>query len=42
VGLVGDHVKPVTLDEALRERKFVDPDGELVATARDLGISFGG
>ncbi len=41
VGLVRDHVEPRTLDEALRERKFVDPEGELVATARELGISFG-
>ncbi|HKK27959.1 MAG TPA: ATP-dependent 6-phosphofructokinase [Gemmatimonadota bacterium] len=41
VGLVGDHVEAPTLEEALEERKFVDPSGDLVRTARDLGISFG-
>jgi len=41
VGMVGDHVEAPSLEEALEERKFVDPEGELVRTARDLGISFG-
>jgi phosphofructokinase-like protein len=41
VGLVGDRIETRSLDHAIRERKFVDPSGELVAAARELGISFG-
>lgn len=41
VGLSDDDVTAVPLRRALEERKSVDPDGELVATARALGISFG-
>ncbi len=32
---------PVTLSEAINKLRLVDPDGELVMTARALGISFG-
>ncbi len=41
VGLSDADVTAVPLRRALEERKSVDPDGELVATARALGISFG-
>lgn len=41
VGLSDDDVTAVPLRRALEERKSVDPDGELVETARALGISFG-
>ena len=34
-------VHDVPLDEAVSGQKFVDPDGELVRTARALGIGFG-
>ena len=32
---------PVTLSEAINKLRLVDPEGELVMTARALGISFG-
>ena len=32
---------PVTLKEAINKIRRVDPEGELVMTARALGISFG-
>jgi len=41
VGLSDDDVRTVPLDRALEERKSVPVEGELVKTARSLGISFG-
>jgi 6-phosphofructokinase 1 len=41
VALDDDAVRAVPLREALDERKSVNPDGELVRTARALGVSFG-
>lgn len=41
VCLDNDDVRAVPLDRALAETKRVDPEGDLVQTARDLGISFG-
>ncbi len=34
-------IEAVPLEEALAERKEVDPEGEIVQTGRSLGISFG-
>ncbi len=34
-------IEAVPLEEALAERKQVDPEGEIVETGRNLGISFG-
>jgi hypothetical protein len=31
----------VPLEDAVGQTKLVDPEGELVATARALGVSFG-
>jgi 6-phosphofructokinase 1 len=39
--LRGAEVVPVSLQEACSSMKFVDPHGELVQTARTIGISFG-
>jgi len=39
--LRGSAVVPVSLREACSTMKFVDPQGELVRTARTIGISFG-
>ena len=41
VCLDDDDVRAVPLQKALAETKKVDPDGDLVRTGRDLGISFG-
>lgn len=41
VCLRGDRVETVSLERALRALKRVDPNGELVRTARAVGISFG-
>lgn len=41
VCLRGDSIDDVTLDEAVSTQKLVDPDGELVRTARALGVGFG-
>jgi len=41
VGLEDNDVRTVPIEDALRERKSVPADGELVKTARALGISFG-
>ncbi len=41
VALDPPHVLPVPLDEALKEPKRVPVDGDVVQTARALGISFG-
>ena len=39
--LKGRKVTSVTIEEAVRELKLVDPDGEIVQTAEDLGIMVG-
>lgn len=39
--LKGRKVTSVTIEEAVRELKLVDPDGEIVRTAEDLGIMVG-
>jgi 6-phosphofructokinase 1 len=41
VALQSPHVVYVPLVEALREPKRVDPDHDVVRTARETGISFG-
>jgi len=41
VALRGPDVVAVPIEEAVAEAKLVDVDGELVATAREMGISFG-
>lgn len=41
VCLLGDRIDDVTLDEAVSTQKLVDPEGELVRTARALGVGFG-
>ncbi|MFB6368202.1 MAG: 6-phosphofructokinase [Gemmatimonadota bacterium] len=41
VGLRADGMTRTPLDQALREKKYVDPGGEVVTTARELGIAFG-
>lgn len=41
VCLKNDRIELAPIGEAVRVLKKVDPDGELVQTARDLGISFG-
>jgi 6-phosphofructokinase 1 len=41
VALRGPAVKAVPVAEAIAEPKRVRPDGELVRTARELGISMG-
>lgn len=41
VGLRGNHVFPVTMSESIRSLKSIDPNGDLVQMARDLGIVFG-
>ncbi len=41
VRLSGGTVEDVDLDEAVRASKRVDPESELVRTARALGIAFG-
>lgn len=41
VALRGDAVVAVPISEAVSRMKYVDPDGEVVAAARSLGISFG-
>ncbi len=40
VGLHGREIKSVQLEEAVAEKKYVDPRGEMVQTARALGIDF--
>jgi ATP-dependent phosphofructokinase / diphosphate-dependent phosphofructokinase len=40
VAIRGNQVTDVAMEEAIR-MKFVDPEGEMVLIARDLGISFG-
>ncbi len=41
VSLNGPNIETVPIVEAIKELKRVDPEGELVNTARALGISFG-
>jgi 6-phosphofructokinase 1 len=41
VALRGDNIVAVPIRDAVSNPKYVDPKGELVATARSLGISFG-
>ena len=41
VALRGDSIVAVPIADAVSNPKYVDPRGELVATARSLGISFG-
>lgn len=41
VGLRGNNVVPVSISDALRSAKTIDPNGDLVQMARDLGIVFG-
>ncbi len=41
VALDPPDVVPVPLEEAVAEMKFVEPEGEMVNTARSMGISFG-
>jgi hypothetical protein len=41
VSLQGEHVRDVTLEEALSVPKRVDINGDAVLTARGLGISLG-
>ncbi len=39
--LRGDDIVPVALEEALARHRNVDPNGELVRAARDIGVIFG-
>ena len=39
--LKGGHITSVSIENATRELKLVDPDGEFVRTAEDLGIMMG-
>ena len=41
VALRGDEIIAVPIKDAVANPKYVDPNGQLVATARSLGISFG-
>ncbi len=41
VAFAGDRMTLVPLEDAVGRQKTVDPEGELVATARALGVSFG-
>jgi 6-phosphofructokinase 1 len=40
VALRGDTIVPVLIRDAISNPKLVDPDGQMVQTARSLGISF--
>lgn len=42
VALKGDAIESVTLEEAIHQSKRVEPDNEVVKTARALGIELGG
>jgi len=41
VALRGEEIVAVPIKDAVANPKYVDPNGELVATARSVGISFG-
>jgi len=41
VALRGDEIVAVNIRDAVSNPKYVDPDGQMVMTARSLGVSFG-
>lgn len=41
VALRGTQMTAVPIEEAVKTLKLVDPDCQLVRTARDLGVCFG-
>ncbi|HXG58576.1 MAG TPA: 6-phosphofructokinase, partial [Thermoanaerobaculia bacterium] len=41
VALQQDRIVSVPIRDAVSNPKYVDPSGQLVATARSLGVSFG-
>jgi 6-phosphofructokinase 1 len=41
VALRGDTIVSVPIRDAVSNPKYVDPNGQLVRTARSLGVSFG-
>jgi 6-phosphofructokinase 1 len=41
VALRGDEIVDVAIKDAVSKMKYVDPDGQMVMTARSLGVSFG-
>jgi len=41
VALRGDEIVDVNIRDAVSNPKYVDPDGQMVMTARSLGVSFG-
>ncbi|WP_026835978.1 6-phosphofructokinase [Eubacterium xylanophilum] len=41
VGIKGDDIVPVPLEEVAGKLKMVDPDSSIIKQAKDLGISFG-
>jgi 6-phosphofructokinase 1 len=41
VSLRAPHIVSVPLEEAIKGRKMVDPDGEMVRSAEAMGVSFG-
>jgi 6-phosphofructokinase 1 len=41
VALRGDTIMAVRIEDAVSRPKYVDPEGEIVAAARGLGVSFG-
>ena len=41
VALRGDDICAVPIRDAVANPKYVDPDGQMVATARSVGVSFG-
>jgi 6-phosphofructokinase 1 len=41
VALQAGDIVPVPISEAIANTKTVPPDGQLIRTARDTGISFG-
>jgi 6-phosphofructokinase 1 len=41
VALQSPHIVTIPIADALRELKRVDPDHDVVQTARETGISFG-
>ena len=42
LALQSPHIVTVPIEEVLAQTKRVDPDGDVVRTARELGVSFGG
>ena len=41
VALRGGEIVSVPIKDAVSKMKYVDPNGDLVSTARSLGVSFG-